>query len=84
MDKRKTVGKKLSVEKQWVGMTGNTSIASGIDARLSDAARAPYPTYGGRRFVGMIRRACVASGNDARLSDAARAPYPTYRSGAGL
>ncbi|EGI6811043.1 hypothetical protein ABSL22_003250 [Escherichia coli] len=45
MDKRKTVGKKLSVEKQWVGMTGNTSVASGNDARLSDAARAPYPTY---------------------------------------
>ncbi|HDX3228650.1 TPA: hypothetical protein RVT83_003430 [Escherichia coli] len=65
-------------------MIRRACVASGNATQPSDAARAPYPTYGGRRPVGMIRRASVASGNDARLSDAARAPYPTYRSGAGL
>ncbi|EFN9754894.1 hypothetical protein DWG93_19800 [Escherichia coli] len=28
------------------GLIRRTSVASGIKAQLSDAARAPYPTYG--------------------------------------
>ena len=53
----------LPFGRRFVGMIRRASVASGNDARLSDAARAPYPTYGGRRLVGMIRRVSVASGN---------------------
>ncbi|MEC9617081.1 hypothetical protein RCT66_01495 [Escherichia marmotae] len=46
MNECEKVDKKLSLEKQWVDLIRRTSVASGITARLSDAARAPYPTYG--------------------------------------
>ncbi|WP_220272599.1 hypothetical protein, partial [Escherichia marmotae] len=46
-----------------------------IRHRLSDAARAPYPTY-----IGVTRRPDKTRQRRIRhrLSDAARAPYPTY------
>ncbi|EFL5708046.1 hypothetical protein V8U24_08120 [Escherichia marmotae] len=46
MNECEKVDKKLSLEKQWVDLIRRASVASGIKARLSDAARAPYPTYG--------------------------------------
>ncbi|UGI83884.1 hypothetical protein LQT93_26215 (plasmid) [Escherichia coli] len=59
-------------------MIRRVSVASGNLRMVSDAARAPYPTYGSGCRHDKTRQRRIR--HLRTVSDAARAPYPTYSS----